>query len=57
MVEMLGNETHATLLLDGRSMIARLPADEELAPGTSARFVIPPEHLHFFDAATGRRLE
>ena len=56
-VEMLGNETHATLLLDAASMIARLPADEGLTPGTKARFVVAPEHLHFFDGATGRRLE
>ena len=56
-VEMLGNETHATLLVEGATMIARLPADDALAPGTKARFVIAPEHLHFFEGATGRRLE
>ena len=54
---MLGNETHATLLLDETTMIARLPADDALTPGTKARFVIAPEHLHFFEGATGRRLE
>jgi len=56
-VEMLGNEIHATLLIDGRGVIARLPSDELVRQGASQRFVVAPEHLLFFDPATGRRLE
>jgi multiple sugar transport system ATP-binding protein len=56
-VESLGNEVHATLLLEGRSIVARLPADNPPPSGESERFVIAPEHLLFFDPDTGRRLE
>jgi multiple sugar transport system ATP-binding protein len=56
-VESLGNEVHATLLLEGRSIVARLPADNPPPSGETERFVIAPEHLLFFDPDTGRRLE
>jgi multiple sugar transport system ATP-binding protein len=55
-VEMLGNEIHATLLIDTRSVIARLPADVVVRQGATERFAVAPEHLLFFDPATGRRL-
>jgi len=55
-VEMLGNEIHAALLIDGRSVVARLAADEALEQGATERFAVAPEHLLFFDPATGRRL-
>lgn len=55
-VESLGNEVHATLLLDERSVVARLPADAAPQAGEVRRFCIAPERLHLFDPATGRRL-
>ena len=56
-VESLGNEVHATLLIEGRSIVARLAADNPPRSGETARFVITPEHLLLFDPATGRRIE
>jgi multiple sugar transport system ATP-binding protein len=56
-IESLGNETHVTLLLDDRSIIARLEPDVGLRAGTDERFVIAPEHLLLFDTESGRRLE
>jgi multiple sugar transport system ATP-binding protein len=55
-VELLGNESHATLLLEGRAIVARLPAGEPLSTGTTRRFAIAREHLLFFDPASGGRL-
>jgi multiple sugar transport system ATP-binding protein len=55
-VESLGNEIHATLLLDGRSIVARLDPDAPVQAGRAQRFAIAPEHLMLFDPATGRRL-
>jgi multiple sugar transport system ATP-binding protein len=56
-VESLGNEVHATLLIEGRSIVARLAADSPPRSGETARFVIAPEHLLLFDPATGKRIE
>jgi multiple sugar transport system ATP-binding protein len=56
-VESLGNEVHLTLLLDARSIVVRLPADEVAQAGDTCRFAIAPEHMLLFDPATGRRLE
>jgi len=55
-VESLGNEAHVTLLLDGRSIIARLDPDAPVRVGDEERFVVAPEHLLLFDSASGRRL-
>jgi multiple sugar transport system ATP-binding protein len=55
-VELLGNEIHATLLLDGRSVVARLPADEPVRQGATQRFAVGRDRLLLFDAATGGRL-
>jgi len=55
-VELLGNEIHATLLVDSRSIVARLDADQLVKPGSTERFTIAPAHLLLFDPATGRRL-
>jgi multiple sugar transport system ATP-binding protein len=56
-IEELGNEVHATILLNGRSIIARLPSDEVLQAGVTERFAIAPERLLLFDGTSGRRLE
>lgn len=55
-VESLGNEVHVTLLVDGRGIVARLPADDAPRAGETRQFAIAPEHLLLFDPATGRRL-
>lgn len=55
-VEALGNEVHATLLLDERSVVARLDADAPIRTGEVRRFCVAPERLHLFDPATGGRL-
>ncbi len=56
-IESLGNEIHATLLVGDRAVIARLPADETIVPGESCRFVVKSDRLMLFDPATGTRLK
>jgi ABC-type sugar transport system ATPase subunit len=56
-VEALGNETHATLLVGGRAIITRLPPDAAIRAGETQRFAIAPQHLLLFDPASGGRLE
>jgi hypothetical protein len=53
---LLGNEIHATLLVDGRSIVARLDADQLVKPDSLERFTIAPAHLLLFDPDTGRRI-
>ena len=55
-VESLGSEIHATLLVDGRGIVARLPVEDPPTPGETRRFSVLPEHVLLFDAATARRL-
>jgi multiple sugar transport system ATP-binding protein len=55
-IESLGNEIHATLLLDSRSIIARLAPDAAVEVDREDRFAVAPEHLLLFDPQTGRRL-
>jgi multiple sugar transport system ATP-binding protein len=55
-VESLGSEVHATLLVDGRGIVVRLAADEAPRAGETRRFAVAPEHLLLFDPVTGRRL-
>jgi len=56
-VESLGSEIHATLLVDGRGIVARLPVEDPPSPGETRQFSVLPEHVLLFDAVTGRRLE
>jgi multiple sugar transport system ATP-binding protein len=56
-IEALGNETHATLLVGGRAIITRLPTDAAIRAGETRRFAIAPQHLLLFDPASGGRLE
>jgi multiple sugar transport system ATP-binding protein len=56
-VESLGSEIHVTALLDDRTVPVRLPPETPIKPGEMRRFVIPPERLHLFDAASGARLQ
>jgi multiple sugar transport system ATP-binding protein len=53
-VEALGNEIHATLLTDARSIVVRLAPDTPLAVGQDQRFSIAPERLLLFDQRDGR---
>jgi multiple sugar transport system ATP-binding protein len=56
-VEALGNEVHATLLLAERSIIARLPADAAITSGDERRVAVAAEHLLLFDPSDERRIE
>jgi ABC-type sugar transport system ATPase subunit len=53
-IEALGNEIHATLLMNERSIVVRLPPDTPLTIGQEQRFSIAPERLLLFDQRDGR---
>jgi multiple sugar transport system ATP-binding protein len=53
-VEALGNEIHATLLMNARSIVVRLAPDTPLTVGQEQRFSIAPERLLLFDQRDGR---
>jgi ABC-type sugar transport system ATPase subunit len=53
-IEALGNEVHATLLMNERSIVVRLPPDAPLMVGQEQRFLIPSERLLLFDQRDGR---
>ncbi len=55
-VESLGSEVHATLLVDGRGIVARLPVEDPPTPGETRRFSVAAEHLLLFEAASGELL-
>jgi multiple sugar transport system ATP-binding protein len=55
-VESLGSEVHATLLVDGRGVVARLPVESPPRPGETRSFSVAAEHLLLFDAASGELL-
>ena len=52
-VEYLGDERLAHILLGERSLVAKLPADERLEAGTSVAFAVSHKAAIFFDAQTG----
>jgi multiple sugar transport system ATP-binding protein len=56
-VESLGNEIHVTLLLGGRSLVARLPADAAIETGQARGFAVAREHVLLFDPSDERRLD
>jgi multiple sugar transport system ATP-binding protein len=53
-IEALGNEIHATLLLNGRALVVRLAPDASITVGADERFAIAPECLLLFDPRDGR---
>jgi len=58
-VESLGHERHVVCRLEhGETVVVRQPAGQH-APGegSAVRLAADPDHLHVFDAGTGRRLE
>jgi sn-glycerol 3-phosphate transport system ATP-binding protein len=57
MVEALGADTLVHGLVGREALVARLSAAEHPAPGQSLPLRPLPGHLHWFDAASGARLE
>lgn len=55
--EPLGAETHVRLSVAGRAMWARAPGFDAPARGSTVRVAIDPRRLHWFDPATGARLD
>ncbi len=55
-IESLGSEQHVTVALEHGSVTVRLPAHLRLEVGAPLRLAVAAEHLHLFDAATGRRI-
>jgi multiple sugar transport system ATP-binding protein len=55
-VEPLGNESIVSFSIAGQVILVRAPADVHIAMGDSCGLLIPPENLHFFDAADGGRI-
>ena len=52
-VEYLGDERLAHLRLGEHSLVAKLPVEQRLEPGTTMSFVVPHAVVVFFDAETG----
>jgi len=55
-VERPGAETIVRLVVGGRRVVARLGAEARVAPGQQLTLVVEPQHAHFFDPGTERRL-
>jgi sn-glycerol 3-phosphate transport system ATP-binding protein len=56
-IEYLGADTVVTCTVGSQFVTARVPSKAALAPGESIHLALPPDKLHFFDAANGRRRE
>ncbi|MGA7084613.1 MAG: TOBE domain-containing protein, partial [Pseudolabrys sp.] len=54
-IEYLGADTVVTCVVGSQFVTARVAGKAALTPGESIHLVLPPEKLHFFDAANGRR--
>jgi sn-glycerol 3-phosphate transport system ATP-binding protein len=54
-IEYLGADTVVTCVVGSQFVTARVAGKGALTPGESIHLVLPPEKLHFFDAANGRR--
>ena len=52
-VEYLGDEQLAHLRLGECSLVAKLPVDQRLEPGTVAAFAVARDAVSFFEAETG----
>ena len=57
LVEPVGTEAYAHLLVNGARVVARVAADRRPEPGTRVGVAVRREDVHLFDAETGRRLE
>ena len=56
LVQPVGPASFVTLGWDGGTMTARVPGMSRLRPGQTVRLEVEPEHLMFFDKASGRRV-
>ena len=56
LVQPVGPASFVTLGWDGGTITARVPGMSRLRPGQTVRFSIEPEHLMFFDKASGHRV-
>jgi len=56
LVEPTGHESIVTLDIDSRPAIVRAPGDTKLKIGETVHFDLRRDRLHFFDRASGRRL-
>ena len=56
MVEYLGDEQIAHLLIDGTPVVAKLPVEERLTTGETMQFGVAGDKLRFFDAETEQRV-
>ncbi|WP_119718086.1 ABC transporter ATP-binding protein [Cognatilysobacter tabacisoli] len=56
-VEPIGSETFINLRLGPHPMVARLAPEAAVDVGQRLRLAVAPAHLHWFDAATGERLD
>jgi multiple sugar transport system ATP-binding protein len=52
-VEYLGDERLAHIHFDDRSLVAKLPPEDRLEPGTAVTFAVPNKAALFFNAETG----
>ncbi len=57
LVESLGSEQYITASLEHASLVFRLSAEVRAEPGANVRLAVFPEHLHMFDAETGKRVD
>lgn len=55
-VEMTGDQVLVTLRLKGEPLVVKMPKDFEIEADQSAGITLDPQHLYFFDSATGTRL-
>jgi multiple sugar transport system ATP-binding protein len=56
LVEPMGNETLVSFEADGERLVARAAATLEAVPGTPIHYRVDPSAAHFFDVASGRRM-
>jgi len=57
LVEAVGNEAFLHARLGNWSVVARMPPQDLPAPGTAVTLSVAPRSMHFFDAATGLRID
>ncbi|MEJ3745430.1 ABC transporter ATP-binding protein [Actinomycetes bacterium KLBMP 9797] len=55
-IEVVGEDAHVYLRLDGHPLVARVPADRRPSIGDAMAVAIAESDMHHFDATTGRRL-
>jgi sn-glycerol 3-phosphate transport system ATP-binding protein len=54
-IEYLGADTVVTCAVGSQFVTARVAGKAALTPGENIHLALPPDKLHFFDAANGRR--